>query len=150
MTSISSSGRSRQRRHERGGFSKPRNAFAHVVCMMKSASVRSAGPAVILALSPPPCCHRRARRTANPAFSVSAVAWKPVDWQVTPREQSWKNDLPRGLEASLLQSDSSSLQQLAAGNDSYSPAPSQPKDPSFIALTLFGTKAFVSGHYKRF
>jgi hypothetical protein len=78
-------------------------------------------------------------------LSFSGEAWKPVDWQVAPREQSWKNDLPRGLEARLLQSDSAALSNWLQGDGSHSPAPSQPRDPAFIAITLFGTKAFVSG-----
>lgn len=78
-------------------------------------------------------------------LSFSGEAWKPVDWQVAPGEQSWKNDLPHGLDARLLQSDSTSLSNWLQGDDSHSPAPSQPRDPAFIALTLFGTKAFVSG-----
>ncbi|MHB1079689.1 MAG: hypothetical protein ACYC67_09810 [Prosthecobacter sp.] len=78
-------------------------------------------------------------------LSFSGEAWKPVDWQVAPREQSWKNDLPSGLDARLLQNDSTWLSNWLQGDDSHSPAPSQPRDPAFIALTLFGTKAFVSG-----
>ncbi len=78
-------------------------------------------------------------------LSFSGEAWKTVDWQITPREQSWKNDLPTGLDARLLQDDSTVLSNWLQGDDSNSPPPSQPRDPAFIALALFGTKALVSG-----
>lgn len=78
-------------------------------------------------------------------LSFSGEAWKTVDWQITPREQSWKDDLPAGLDARLLQNDSAVLSNWLQGDDSHSPAPAQPTDPAFIALALFGTKALVSG-----
>ncbi len=78
-------------------------------------------------------------------LSFSGEAWKPVDWQVAPREQSWKSNLPGGLDARLLQNDSTVLSNWLQGDDSNSLAPSQPTDPAFIALTLFGTKALISG-----
>lgn len=78
-------------------------------------------------------------------LSFSGEAWKSVDWQVNPREQSWKEDLPTGLDARLLQGDSALLSNWLQGDDSSAPVPSQPTDPAFIALALFGTKAIVSG-----
>ena len=78
-------------------------------------------------------------------LSFSGDAWKPVDWQITPGEQSWKHDLPFGLDARTLQNDSAMLSSWLQGDDSKSPAPSQPTDPAFIALALFGDKAIISG-----
>lgn len=78
-------------------------------------------------------------------LSFSGGAWKPVDWQVTPREQSWKNDLPSGLDDRLLLNDSAMLSSWLHGDDAHSPSPSQRTDPAFITLALFGTKAILSG-----
>ncbi len=78
-------------------------------------------------------------------LSFSGEAWKPVDWQISPREQSWKSDLPTGLDARLLENDSTVLSSWLQGDDSNSRGPSQPRDTAFIALALFGTKAIVSG-----
>lgn len=78
-------------------------------------------------------------------LSFSGEAWKSVDWQITPREQSWKDELPTGINARLLEDDSTALSNWLQGDESNSPAPSQPTDPAFIALALFGTKALVSG-----
>ncbi|MCF7788745.1 MAG: hypothetical protein K9N47_21655 [Prosthecobacter sp.] len=78
-------------------------------------------------------------------LSFSGEAWKTVDWQIAPREQSWKNDLPAGLDAKSLQNDSAMLSSWLQGDDSVAPPPSQPSAPAFIALAVFGTKAIISG-----
>ena len=78
-------------------------------------------------------------------LSLSGDAWKPVDWQIAVREQSWKQTLPAGLDAMPLQNDSAMLSSWLEGDDSHSPAPSQPSDPAFLALALFGSKAIISG-----
>lgn len=78
-------------------------------------------------------------------LSFSGDAWRPVDWQISPREQSWKHDLPAGLDARPLLNDSTMLSNWLQGDDSNAPAPSQPTDPAFIVLTLFDTKAIISG-----
>ncbi len=78
-------------------------------------------------------------------LSLSGDAWKPVDWQIAAKEQSWKQALPAGLDVGPLQNDSAMLSSWLEGDDSHSPAPSQPTDPAFLALALFGSKAIISG-----
>ncbi|MBN8418651.1 MAG: hypothetical protein J0L73_07050 [Verrucomicrobia bacterium] len=78
-------------------------------------------------------------------LGFSGGAWKRVDWQITPREQSWKSDLPSGLDARLVQNDGAMLSNWLQGDEAQSPAPSQRADPAFITLALFGTKAILSG-----
>jgi|GEM_PF-647992 len=92
-------------------------------------------------------------------LSFSGEAWKPVDWQTAPSEQSWKHDLPAGvtgaflprpnqpggLASNSLLSDSTLLSNWLQGDDSHAPAPPQPTDPAFVTLALFGTKAILSG-----
>lgn len=78
-------------------------------------------------------------------LSISGDAWKPVDWQVAPREQSWKDSLPAGLDARLLQNDSALLSSWLHGDDTLSTASSQPTAPAFISLTLFGSRAILCG-----
>ena len=78
-------------------------------------------------------------------LSLSGDAWQPVDWQTVPGEQSWKHGLPKGLDARPLQHDSAMLSTWLQGDDSNAPPPPQPTAPAFVALTLFGTKAILSG-----
>ena len=89
----------------------------------------------------------------------SGEAWKPVDWQTAPSEQSWKNNLPAsvsgaflprpnlpgGLAPNPLLSDSTLLSHWLQGDDSHAPAPPQPTAPAMVTLALFGTKAILSG-----
>ncbi len=78
-------------------------------------------------------------------LSLSGGAWKPVDWQITASEQSWKQDLPPALGASMLQNDSAMLTNWLQGDDTNSPAPSLTMEPAFISLALFDAKAILSG-----
>ncbi|MDB6005816.1 MAG: hypothetical protein JWR15_2803 [Prosthecobacter sp.] len=78
-------------------------------------------------------------------LSLSGEAWKPVDWQITASEQSWKQDLPAGLDASVLQKDSALLTGWLQGDDTHAPAPSLPMEPAFISLALFDAKVIISG-----
>ncbi len=78
-------------------------------------------------------------------LSLSGDAWKPVDWQTAVKEQSWKENLPAMLDVKPLQNDSAMLSAWLEGDDSHAPAPSQPTEPAFIALALFGSKAILSG-----
>jgi len=78
-------------------------------------------------------------------LSLSGDAWKPVDWQIATAEQSWKQSLPTGLDARPLQNDSAMVSNWLDGDDSHSPAPSQPTAPAFFAIALFGSKAIISG-----
>lgn len=78
-------------------------------------------------------------------LSLSGDAWKPVDWQITASEQSWKQDLPPGLDTAVLQKDSELLTGWLQGDDTHAPAPSQSMEPAFISLALFGAKVIISG-----
>ncbi|WP_395742847.1 hypothetical protein [Prosthecobacter sp.] len=78
-------------------------------------------------------------------LSLSDDAWKPVDWQIAPREQAWKQTLPAGLDARPLQQDATLLSHWLEGDDSHAPAPLLPMDAPFLALALFGEKAIASG-----
>jgi len=78
-------------------------------------------------------------------LSFSGEAWRPVDWQTAPSEQSWKQNLPGGLDAKPLQNDSTLLSHWLQGDDSHAPAPPQPTAPAVVTLALFGTKAILSG-----
>ncbi len=78
-------------------------------------------------------------------LSLSGEAWKPVDWQITASEQSWKQDLPAGLDASVLQKDSALLTGWLQGDDTHSPAPALPMEPAFISLALFDARVIISG-----
>ena len=85
------------------------------------------------------------KQTKSCFLSLSGDAWKPVDWQITPKEQSWRKDLPAGLDARLLQDDSVVVTGWLEGDDTRSPAPPQPVEPAFISLVLFNSKAMISG-----
>ena len=92
-------------------------------------------------------------------LSFSGEAWKPVDWQTAPSEQSWNHDLPAGVTGAFLPrpnlpgglapnpllNDSTILSNWLQGDDSHAPAPPQPTAPAFVTLALFGTKAILSG-----
>lgn len=74
---------------------------------------------------------------------LSDEAWKAVDWQIAPQEQSWKENLTGGLKPADLLNDSEALTEwLQARNDST--APPEPA-PAFITLALFDAKVIVSG-----
>lgn len=76
-------------------------------------------------------------------IGLSDEAWKAVDWQIAPQEQSWKEDLSGGLKPADLLNDSEALTEwLQAPNDSTAP-PEPP--PAFITLALFDSKVIVSG-----
>lgn len=78
-------------------------------------------------------------------LGFSGGAWKPVDWQTAPGEQSWKQDLPSGIDVRLLLQDSVVLSGWLQGDGAYAPPSAQPAEPAFIALALFGTRAILSG-----
>ncbi|WP_395738736.1 hypothetical protein [Prosthecobacter sp.] len=78
-------------------------------------------------------------------LGLSGGAWKPVDWQITAKEQAWKDELPAGLKPRALQEDSAVLSTWLEGDNSNAPAPSQPTEPAFMALALFGDRAILSG-----
>lgn len=78
-------------------------------------------------------------------LGFSGDAWKPVDWQITANEQSWKQDLPAGLKASALQNDSTLLTNWLQGDDTNAPAPAMSMEPAFISLAMFDTKVIISG-----
>jgi osmotically-inducible protein OsmY len=78
-------------------------------------------------------------------LGLSGDAWKPVDWQITAEEQSWKKELPAGLQASMLQDDSTALTGWLQGEGSYAPTEPPPTQPAFITLALFDSKAVLSG-----
>jgi hypothetical protein len=78
-------------------------------------------------------------------LSLSGEAWKPVDWQITAKEQSWKDELPPGINARLMQADSAVLSTWLEGDNSNAPPPSQPMEPAFLALAVFDDRAILSG-----
>ncbi|WP_395753851.1 hypothetical protein [Prosthecobacter sp.] len=78
-------------------------------------------------------------------LGLSGGAWKSVDWQITAKEQAWKDELPAGLKARAMQDDSAVLSTWLEGDNSHAPAPSQTLEPAFMALALFGDRAILSG-----
>jgi len=78
-------------------------------------------------------------------FGVGGEAWKSVDWQITPAEQSWKEALPAGIDRAGVKEDSAMLTGWLSGDGSHEP-PSMPKSElPVIILTVFGGKAVLSG-----
>lgn len=76
-------------------------------------------------------------------IGLAGEAWKAVDWQIAPREQSWKEELTPGLKTTDLLNDSIALTEwLQAAQDDTAP-PEPPR--AFITLALFDGKVIVSG-----
>lgn len=96
------------------------------------------GP-VTIALLPPE------KNSRSLFFGLGGGAWKSVDWQITPAEQSWKEGLPADIDRARVQNDSAQLTGWLSGDGSHEP-PSMPKsEVPVIILTVFGTKAVLAG-----
>lgn len=78
-------------------------------------------------------------------FGLGDEAWKPVDWQITPAEQSWKEGLPSGIDRAQLQNDSALLTGWLGGDGAHDPPPALKTEPAVIILALFGTKGVLAG-----
>lgn len=70
-------------------------------------------------------------------------AWKPVDWQVAHDAAPWKDQLPSGTDAVLLQGDSAAVIDWLQG--AAKPAPPVHTRPAFLTLALFDGKAVLCG-----
>lgn len=73
----------------------------------------------------------------------SSEGWKPVDWQVASDARPWLDRLPSGVSPALLQNDSTRLiNWLQGATDTM---PESRRQPAFVTLALFDTKAILSG-----
>ena len=78
-------------------------------------------------------------------FGLGGEAWKSVDWQITPAEQSWKEGLPVGIDRGTVQNDSALLTGWLSGDGSHELPPLPKSELPVVVLTLFGTKAVLAG-----
>ncbi len=78
-------------------------------------------------------------------LGLGGDAWKPVDWQIAAAEQSWKKELPAGLNPALLQNDSATLSGWLQDAGTHPTAPSLQPEPAVLTLVLFGSKAILAG-----
>lgn len=70
-------------------------------------------------------------------------AWTAVDWQVSSDAEPWKNQLPSGLDATLLKADSAAVIDWLQG--ATKPAPPAHVRPAFLTLALFEGRAILGG-----
>lgn len=78
-------------------------------------------------------------------LGLGGDAWKPVDWQIAAAEQSWKQELPAGLDPALLKNDSATLSGWLQDEGTHTVAPTIRPEPAVITLVLFGSKAILAG-----
>ncbi|MBB5033415.1 BON domain-containing protein [Prosthecobacter vanneervenii] len=78
-------------------------------------------------------------------LGLAGDAWKPVEWQIAVKEQTWKNDLPGMLDLRELQADSAVVSSWLDGTGGTSPSQPQAMQPAFLSLAVFGSRVILSG-----
>ena len=78
-------------------------------------------------------------------LGLAGDAWKPVDWQIAVKEQTWKNDLPGMLDLREVQADSAAVSSWLDGTSADLPTASQSVRPAFLSLAVFGGRVILSG-----
>ncbi len=78
-------------------------------------------------------------------LGLAGDAWKPVDWQIAVKEQTWKNDLSGMLDLQELQADSAVVSSWLDGTLAHTPPSSQVVQPAFLTLAVFGHRVILSG-----
>lgn len=85
------------------------------------------------------------KNTRSIFFGIGGGAWRPVDWQITPAEQSWKEGLSADIDHAQVRDDSAWLTGWLEGDGAHDPPPALKSRPAVIILALFGTKAVLAG-----